>query len=85
MMAFFETIVPTCTMTQFFQVTTLLIGFLVYSEACLSDIRSMLDQIDRLSNSEMAESRLVARFNEIINLHGRLHKYFLNCTTAVAT
>lgn len=78
MVALFESIVPSCTMTEYFQFTPLVIGFVVYTKAFLRDIKAMLDHVNQMSKDDQSGSLLIAYFNETLDLHARLNRYFLD-------
>lgn len=73
----YETILTTCTMDVFCTTITLLVGFIIYTEACLLDIKTLFDQLDRLSKFKNVELLMLQRCKEALDLHGRLNGYSL--------
>lgn len=69
---FYEVIVTTFTLNLYGVVITLLFGLMVYSDACLQDIKLQFDHVDRLVNCKNSESEMLVHCKQAADLHGRL-------------
>lgn len=76
-MVLFQMIVLTFDLCIFSAMITLLVGLLIYTEACLLDIESLFDQVDRLSKHKNTGQSMVERCKQAVDLHGRLNGYFV--------
>lgn len=74
LMVLFESIVGVCGVCVVFTLTCLLIGSMIYVEACLLDIKSIfIDHIDPLSKRKDSELLLLEFCKEAVDLHERVN------------
>lgn len=58
-------------------IISLIFGFNMYVDACLNDIKSLFNRIDRLSKVAGSEVKMIEYCIEAIDLHGRIGRYFM--------
>lgn len=96
LMAFYKTFGAACGASVFCSMPILLLAFMIYSKACISDIESIFIRVDQLSrgkkskpskpnNSESPEYKctefsMLEYCKEAIDLHGKLNRYRLHFT-----
>lgn len=56
---------------------SLFFGFNMYVDACLNDVKSLFNRIDRLSKEIGSDQKMFAYCTEAIDLHGRITRYIL--------
>lgn len=68
MIVLLETLVTTCIMNVLCMIIIFLFGFVIYTEACLLDIRSLFDQVSRMSKQKTMDTskrkKSKSQFNE---------------------
>lgn len=75
MMVVFQMALAMGMMQTWSSLVIFLFGLLNYTEACLLDIQSSLDQVDSLSGRKNCETPMLEECREIVDLHARLNRY----------
>lgn len=55
-------------------VPTILIAFLLHSEACVTEIKNIFRQMEMLSSSKNPELEMIERCKELVDVHENLNR-----------